>query len=720
MRQQEVSESGISGATQTGDVGWLPVDVQFFATSDSEHHCPALRHPLPFLLLNSAQLFSSLCGFLIAMSSRGRSQQEDPPETLTPAQKSALTRLKNRLAQEAKDKAELKKPKVPRDAKVQAVAKAVWNTGGQGRKRAGSATMPTEANEAKKTKKDRETQGASNKVTKEPRERHKYPAPQLGSDVEEERVSTAAMVYRDAHDSESSEDDDAATDDEERADREAQDLESDNEYLTNLAPVSLANALDAENPVWQDDAAEPEFDPVLHAPVKYRRKYRSASASSFNSSNVSVPEDDRQSDDEQILVVQKARGHSSKPKTTTRSAARLFDNDDEVIDGREGTRSEHGKDEASNVLPQCRGPVKSKSKRQLAHEAEAPTWHDTNLSESSVKGRIMPQGTRRNTSSQTHPLKPKRAAAPIVDDRSKSGEDSEHDTDVLQYDMTVLVYNARGKLNLTTQTEEIQAVIRRAIDISLIEILTVNSYPDVTMRTKLVRDACVNAAVKLGDHYKPILIKLLDEKQKEFVKALSNIPDARISLARGEVRDAALGQVVGHYGLIQGCGKHVAELLKEQRYIFSVNPHSGTVNAKEPYRHPAVLAVVRQAYFQSKMAKFVATILSLSAFSSSLKDRDEPELPAAMVALASTAIHAAISEWSSGTVLALDFSGNGFASVYNSHIVNLNHIRTTRPNMYHDMMSWLLREACGRSNPGLSAEDAEPGAISLMDLSGLD
>ncbi|KZT24019.1 hypothetical protein NEOLEDRAFT_1148886 [Neolentinus lepideus HHB14362 ss-1] len=530
-----------------------------------------------------------------------------------------------------------------------------------------------------------------------------YHAPRLASDLEEELASTAAQADWDPHDSASSEDKDIASNDEEHADHKAQVLESDDKHLAGLAPDNLADTLEAENPAWQGDLDETDFDPVLNAPTKYRRKSCSASASLFNSSYVSIPDDDGRSDDEEILEVQsKPHCHSKVSKTATcnasTAAAHLFDNDEHVIDVRRDTHPWHGREHATDAQPPHQGPlkgqnaheelsrlppytsstVKSKSKRQLAHETE--TCHS----------------------------EAKHAATAITD----NGMDSDHDADAPSvYDMMALMYNSRGKLNLTAQTEEIQAIVQRAIDIVLTEILTVYSYPDVTDRMTLVRNACVDAADEVRDQYAPILVKLLDKKQKEFMKALSNIacPDARISLTHSEVWDAAVGQVVGHYGLVQGCGNHVTNLLKEQQYIFPGNHHTGSINFKEPYRHPAVLAI----------AKFIASILSLLAFSSSLKDRDEPEILAAMVALASTVIHAAICKWSSGSVVALDFSGNQFASVYHSHKINLEHICSMMLNFYHETMSYLFCEARGKSNSGLS-EDVEQSAISLMDLSGLD
>ncbi|EPQ56094.1 hypothetical protein GLOTRDRAFT_126179 [Gloeophyllum trabeum ATCC 11539] len=90
-----------------------------------------------------------------------------------------------------------------------------------------------------------------------------------------------------------------------------------------------------------------------------------------------------------------------------------------------------------------------------------------------------------------------------------------------------------------------------------------------------------------------------------------------------------------------------------------------------------------------------------------------------MLALVSTAIHAAIDEWSSGTVMQLDFSGNRFAAVYTAHKDTLKHIQKTSPKFYHETMAYLFKTARGATYDRAGG-DVVNSAITLMDLSGLD
>jgi len=358
----------------------------------------------------------------------------------------------------------------------------------------------------------------------------------------------------------------------------------------------------------------------------------------------------------------------------------------------------------------------TKSKRQLAHESEAPQWRKDAVASHATK-KATPAMAQPQNRGKSVTATLKQVAIADKSDESDSDSDRESDSRHESSDITALIFNRHHKLNLTAQSQEIQCVARAAIDIIHVEIVMVNSYPNMTERTEMVRNACVDATNELGVLYHPIRDRLLDRVEVEFRKAITGIPEARISLIRGDIRDIAVAQGLGYYGLGQGHGDYASSLLKDVRYIFPGDHHAGgRVNFKEPYRHSAVLGVIQQAFFAGKNS-FFANHADL--FTSTLKNDDEPEVPAAMVALVCTTIHASISEWTTGRVLPVDFTGNQFASVYTAHKNGLDEIHATKPNFYHETMAYLFRNA--RAATGMAFELAGGNAVTtLMDLSGLD
>ncbi|EPQ58822.1 hypothetical protein GLOTRDRAFT_98131, partial [Gloeophyllum trabeum ATCC 11539] len=492
---------------------------------------------------------------------------------LTPSQKAAQTRAINRKRQEEQDAKELNKPTVPRDAKRKAAENRVWVQKKQpsqapGRKRAGSVMAPATTNRTKKTKKDDHTLDKPETDAAAARTRSYKPAV-ITSDSEESNTPSNA--------------DDSNSNGEDYAEQEAEMIESDDERLMRMPAGPLADALEYEAPSFNDAAEYPsddDYDIVLHAPPKMRRK---SSASSFNSSTVSIP-DVEDSDDEAPSAPRRTSMHSTKSsahsirtydsvgsgKALVHGAPKaidLFEDDDHVIgEGRQkakGVITKGGDKNSSSALSSqtaytVEGKLhkKVKSKREQDHEQEAPIWPRHHEDVDQKKLRL---AHRKGLKAVTH-----RPGARDDDDIILVASDDADNS----YDMTVLIYNERGKLNLTSQTQEIQAVARRGIDYIHVQIFTKHAYPDSGKRNEVALDACASAAEDLGPHYKPILDLLRDKTQVEFRKAVADIADGRISTIRRDVKSIASGHCVGHYGLRQDSATYVKNLLQAQRYIF--------------------------------------------------------------------------------------------------------------------------------------------------------
>ncbi|EPQ50618.1 hypothetical protein GLOTRDRAFT_133729 [Gloeophyllum trabeum ATCC 11539] len=585
----------------------------------------------------------------------------------------------------------------------------------QGRKRAGSLMAPTDANQTKKTKK------VGNAAEKPPT------APATKT-----RPYKPAVIESDSAESEAPSDADDVEGDEDIEDHEANAVESDDERLMRLPAGSLAAALESEAPLFHgaEYPSDDDYDPVLHAPPKMHRK---SSASSFNSSIVSVPDVDDPNDEVPSAMTHHPSVHSlgsgghagqtldyksvkpAKLKHIPKApnAIDLFNTDDHVTD-RAGGKSkpqprkdlEKNPELSSQTAFTYRGkPAKKlKSKYERAHEAEAPVWDEP--SDLDIEHDV----EQRKSSSKKSVIRAQRAQDYHTDsDESDSARV-----------MTALTFNSRGKLNLTAQTVEIQAIARGGIDRIHIQIITEHSYPDIGKRNQVALKACIRAAEDLGPHYKPILVRLRDETQVVFRKAVADIADGRISGIRRDVKGIASGHCVGHYGLKQDSKTYIENLLDAQRYVFA-GDHKSTpsrVNYKLPWRQDAVVAIMRQAFFTGKN-NFALTHPSL--FVSSFKDReDEREVPEGMVALVCTAIHACIDEWRTGTHVPEDFSSNNWAETYDIHKSMLRSVRESGPRFYHETMHYLYDQAMTSTRNGIAIDAQQPNALSLMDLSGLD
>ncbi|KAI0326318.1 hypothetical protein GY45DRAFT_1374066 [Cubamyces sp. BRFM 1775] len=74
---------------------------------------------------------------------------------------------------------------------------------------------------------------------------------------------------------------------------------------------------------------------------------------------------------------------------------------------------------------------------------------------------------------------------------------------------------------------------------------------------------------------------------------------------------------------------------------------------------------------------------------------DEKELPAAMVALVSTAVFAAIDHHRTSPCEISNFSTNSFGGAYKHNIAILSSLKEHSLEVYHDVMHELFKAVCG-------------------------
>ncbi|KAG0692584.1 hypothetical protein DFH29DRAFT_1084643 [Suillus ampliporus] len=273
-----------------------------------------------------------------------------------------------------------------------------------------------------------------------------------------------------------------------------------------------------------------------------------------------------------------------------------------------------------------------------------------------------------------------------------------------------IVYSNSGKVNLTDQQPHIQDMIRASITSLQKHLLFENVYPELQQRRKLMADILMSCT-KDGEEFVAVRKRLA--KDPKYVRALSSVPKGRIGSIRGNVRKAAQAHVASHYQLMKGADERVAELLKNNAYIYPVNTKGDLIRTK-PFQAPAVLDTIEDAFFSDELA---AGLKWHDHLTSTLEDHpDEVELPVAMVALASAAVCSVIMQYSSEKY-DRDFNSEMYGGIYRTLVGVLNGIFQASERKFH-----VLVHALYKSVHGSKRKTDEPGAaesLMFLDIEGM-
>ncbi|KAI0353816.1 hypothetical protein OH77DRAFT_1590904 [Trametes cingulata] len=265
-----------------------------------------------------------------------------------------------------------------------------------------------------------------------------------------------------------------------------------------------------------------------------------------------------------------------------------------------------------------------------------------------------------------------------------------------------IVFPERGKLKLDHQHRRVRRVVQRAIFSTLADVALKNAFPDgLQKHGKVVYRALLKAAADFG--YGDIVKRL--KKQDQYAAELSKIasPVQRIPTFRGHVRKVAEGQPATAFGLTFGDKEKGDWLQHGRRYIYPFSYENNTIESHKPYSPPVFVETLRAAFF--KRPNSLGFKIS-DRFESTLPEKpDEKEIPAAMLALVATTLHAAIQDCKQGYTAPRDFTTNEYWGVYKDHIQELSTIRMAGPVQYHVLMHSLWRQisdplgARGRAGP---------------------
>ncbi|GLB39851.1 hypothetical protein LshimejAT787_0703610 [Lyophyllum shimeji] len=220
-------------------------------------------------------------------------------------------------------------------------------------------------------------------------------------------------------------------------------------------------------------------------------------------------------------------------------------------------------------------------------------------------------------------------------------------------------------------------------------------YPRVEDLRAIYRSVILTCSQDLGLH----AYHLRAQHDDEFVDHIGRILAVRLSKSRSDAKKITSGKVEGFYQLIPGeqCKEDVKHATSTGEYIYPKTT-SGSVNKKKPFGHPAML--------------------------SSLKDieqgpgADELEIPAPMLCIVATALHASLDDWSTGHLRKTEFNADEYEDVYRGHELFLKQIWEAKPAAYHRLMADLYAQVSARESH--SATTIANNAMALLDLDGMD
>ncbi|KAG1765367.1 hypothetical protein EDD22DRAFT_951186 [Suillus occidentalis] len=382
-----------------------------------------------------------------------------------------------------------------------------------------------------------------------------------------------------------------------------------------------------------------------------------------------------------------ASSFSSIPQSTTSP-----DSDNDGIDGIMDSAAEHkGNSQITNMkktspryhpskpkgtsMTNEKAALSKGSKRQKQREQEKPTWRTPDKVDDATSD------------------------GPPADDEPVSARSIRSREDDWLPSCRI-IYSSSGKVNLTEQQSHIQDMLRASITSIHEHILFENAYLDLQQRRKIMADILLSCA-KDGEEFIDVRKRLM--KDAKYVHALASVPEGRIGTIHGNVRKAAQAHVASHYGLTKGADDRVADLLKNNAYIYPVN-----------VKRQQFWTQSKDAFFSDELA---AGVKWHDHLTSTIDDHpDELELPVAMVALASAAVCSVIMQYSSEK-FDQDFNSDMYSGIYRTLVGMLNGIFKASERKFHVLVHSLYKSVYGSKRK--TEEPCAADSLMFLDIDGM-
>ncbi|KAI0069567.1 hypothetical protein K474DRAFT_1680831, partial [Panus rudis PR-1116 ss-1] len=559
------------------------------------------------------------------------SQAAQIEKPLTPAQKSAITRARNRQAQELADRMVANEIRPPRSSKVKGRENVKTWTQGRGsskrsiapEKRARSdsesedgdaplakrfreynsqPTMTTQKHQSPPLQRDAyssedEPHGRSRKLPKatyDPNTFKQIAAPQ---DAEEEDAEMAAEEEEERRDME---------DVDQGSDGEGQDVD-DGEDLERLTdrPDALKAKLQHEMPrvVRQDD--DEELEDKQRSPPKRKRVPRHLLE---DGSDLEDNEEDKVGEGDDS-VAQPEQEDTSKDDINEGEEDELEDVPDPQVKSSE--QHEH-RPQASTALVR----IPQQGRRAQARIAERPKPQED----------IREVHARLGSTSRALMLS------------SRPSDDATQEA--MEWPLEIqLRHSKKGKVNLTQQNGCIQSLAHAAIEAFYVDLIFRTTLPNAMQKFLTYQDILQNCARRLQHDTGDPIFKVIRRRIRqdvEYAKDLIALANERVYIKRGDAKKVARAYVETEYGLHAGEHRRFGMLADQFTYIFpSVN---GDIQWLQPFMRPIFAKVIFDLFFKGP-----------DCFASRYASRfpspnGRREIPQGMVCLAAVAIYMTLND----------------------------------------------------------------------------
>ncbi|KAJ6459836.1 hypothetical protein DFH09DRAFT_1499361, partial [Mycena vulgaris] len=232
-----------------------------------------------------------------------------------------------------------------------------------------------------------------------------------------------------------------------------------------------------------------------------------------------------------------------------------------------------------------------------------------------------------------------------------------------------IAFPAPGKdIRLNDQTEEVKLVLRGGIKLLKTALVIEDAYPPILSRSGLGKAYMLAVTDNVPE---AVHIKGRLSVDPRFAAMLSDIKVA-VNIAPGHYKLAGLPPA--------RTKQAVEDLLKDHRYIFPTNPVSNRLQTELPFRHPAIVAVIKQQ-----------------------EPPEAPQLPDPMVSLAATAYRL------TGEHQNINFTEAAYEDTYRNHMKTLVDTRTYAPVALHKVLHALYNDV-------IEARSVQPSASSSATL----
>ncbi|KAJ3728009.1 hypothetical protein DFJ43DRAFT_1085353 [Lentinula guzmanii] len=267
--------------------------------------------------------------------------------------------------------------------------------------------------------------------------------------------------------------------------------------------------------------------------------------------------------------------------------------------------------------------------------------------------------------------------------------------------VTHLVYPIHSRcISVNSQSQTIKDLLKEAILLAVGLAIFQDGFATSDVQVTHSRTSITSAATK--QELPEILHRF--EQDRCYAKYLTDYVTGRVGTMRKKLKEMAADLVPSLYGIHEasfedGSRRQLVEtLLSQLNYIFPRTKitDASTARYNEPYRHPALVAVIHRYFFAGKKPlghRFRAT------FTSSIKTDDAKEIPKAMLGLAAVAIYDSLKEWvkGEGNRVKKDFDSESISGEYDRHmkLINEKIIKAdgSGQRKYHTLMSRLYQDA---------------------------